>query len=400
MTIPKFKIDTILVLYIGLGPVFWIGPIGVPYFKIIKFLLFFFALIWVTLEGVNKQDLKVNNTFLVFISLLFLTSIFGFIQTDVSGIVSVSMSYILLFFVFGVFYQYFKDKSFEDILSIFLKATSIIAYLCIFIIINHVLNIVDWKYISKITESYAHMVKLADTGFSTGRTAWSNSLALYFTIAVYGFFRRKNKTLLLYALIIFIAQILSGGRGGLVISITVFLTYVLSRVNFKVLIVLFITGSVLIYSNQEYLKKRLRFNKLERADDNALDKFTAGRLGHFVFAFKSIGEDFNFIKGNGFLKKENKIDKETDIHFLWLKKLLEGGVFYLSIYVLFVVFFIYRLINLYLKDKKYALFLYVFLAGLITTLFEPNAIFGSLQSSLVWWAVIASSESLRISNNV
>jgi len=393
----KISIKKILIFYVGLGPVFWLGPIEIGYFKALKFLILITLIVFVGLNGVVKKNLTHNNTFVAFVVLLFLTSIFGFLQSSIKSIISVSISYILIFIVSWIFYSYFRKKNQDDILEIFLKATRIVAYISGFIIINHFIQLVDWKYISEGTRSYSHLVKLADTGFSTGRTAWSNGLALYFIVAIYAFFILKKKQFLYYAIMIFTTQVLSGGRGGILISFLIITFYVFSRINFKWILIIILSISTLIITNQEYLKKRFRLNKLEKNDGDALNKFTAGRLGHFSFAFENIGDDFNYVKGNGFLKDENKID-DIDIHFLWLKKMLEGGVIFLSIYVLFIIVFMVRMVNLLRKDSKHLIFIHIFLGGLITTLFEPNAIFGSLQSSLLWWAALSAVESIRISD--
>lgn len=398
MKFPKANIKNTLIMYLGLGPVFWLGPIEYNYFKILKTVIFIILLSLLILDGISKRNLSHNKTFVSFVILLFFSSIFGFLQSSIKGIISTSISYSLIFFVTWIFFIYFKQKRFYEIMEILLKATKLISYLCAFIVVNHFIKIVDWKYITELTASYSSIVKLADTGFSTGRTAWSNGLALYFIVAIYAFLKMKRKEFLYYGAFILTAQILSGGRGGLLISIFIIVMYMASTINLKWGIVIVISLITLVSINKDYLKKRFRFDKLEKSGDDALNKFTAGRLGHFSFAIENIGEDFNYFKGNGFLKEENKINKKTDIHFLWLKKMLEGGVILLTVYVLFVVLYFIRIINLYRKDSNYVLFLHVFIGGLITTLFEPNAIFGSLQSSLIWWASIAAVESIRIRN--
>lgn len=401
LAIPSITKKNLLILYLGLGPVFWIGPLELKWFKLFKLILFVILLGFTFYEDYNNKEFKYNKTFLSFVIFLFITSLFGFLQTNVKGIINVSFSYILILLVSWVFYSYFKDKTLSEIEEIFYKSTKIIGFLCGFIVFNHFVPIVDWKHISEITESYSSYVKLADTGFSTGRTAWSNSLALYSTIALYLFFKYKKFNYFLLVLVIITTQVLSGGRGGLLISLLVLLLNLILTLNIKLLLFIAIVTSFTISYNQEYFKKRFRIDRLEKVNtkkDENLNKFTAGRLEHFSFAFDAISKDFNYLKGNGFFNENNKIRGKTEIHFLWLKKLLEGGFIYLSVYIIFVLLFLTRLVNLVIKDKNHKLYLIIFLAGLLTTLFEPNAIFGSLQSSLIWWASLAAAESIRVNS--
>jgi len=392
-------IKSIIILFVGLGPIFWLGPIKTEYFMIIKYSIFGLLLILMFLDQALKKEFKHNITFVTFIVLLVITSIPGLVQSNFSAVIFTYRSFILILLVSWVFYTYFKEKEHDEILEIFFKATKIIGYLSIFIVLNHFFNFVDWKHISEVTESYARLVKLADTGFSTGRTVWSHSLALYFAVAIYATFHHKKKEFLLFAVAIFITQVLSGGRGGLVISILILSTYIISKINLKWALIILTALIIAISLNQEYLKKRFRLDRLEKKDQNAFNKFTAGRLKQVYFAFDKLSEEYNFIKGNGFGEIDNKIGKETDIHVVWLKKLVEGGILYLSIFIVFVILFFIRIINLVRKDKSNILFLHIFLGGMITTLFEPNAIFGSIQSYFIWWAGLAAVESLRISYN-
>ncbi|MCB0747831.1 MAG: hypothetical protein KDC90_10255, partial [Ignavibacteriae bacterium] len=78
-----------------------------------------------------------------------------------------------------------------------------------------------------------------------------------------------------------------------------------------------------------------------------------------------------------------------EIHNFWIKTIAESGLVVFSFYVVFVYLIFKKIRNIGIKNNIYYLTFLLILAGLIETMFEPNALFGSFQNSAVWWLGVA-----------
>ncbi len=248
------------------------------------------------------------------------------------------------------------------------------------------------------------------TGFGAGRTGWANALSLYVPIAlaVVLIDRRKARTALTSLVVIVMAQVVSGGRTGLLLSlfsITAFVVLCGSRRVKAVVLTLVLIGTliILVFGTLRGIAAVAAADQLRlgsargRLTFELLDALTSYRLRGYVTALRLIAD--RPFAGHGLDSVRIPVptlDRDVEIHNVWLKYAVYCGV-------LFPFFLLSMVVAVTLpairasrerKDRKrkaivtaYSL---VLLSGVGVTMVEPAALVGAFQNSALWWGVAGS----------
>ncbi|MDY2882638.1 MAG: O-antigen ligase family protein, partial [Romboutsia timonensis] len=116
-----------------------------------------------------------------------------------------------------------------------------------------------------------------------------------------------------------------------------------------------------------------------------LDALTAGRIESYVYAIDYFV--LNPILGTGFNAAYIISDPQsmTGVHNLWLRALFYGGMIYFVIFIILITQ-IMKIVFKFKIDNKLVVFMLI--AGLINSLFEPFAPLGPGTSYLIYWSII------------
>ena len=252
------------------------------------------------------------------------------------------------------------------------------------------------------------MAPFRSTGFGAGRTGWANALSLYVPIAlaVVRLDKRKARRALMSLVAIVMAQVVSGGRAGLLLSLFSIAVFVIlcgsRRVRAVVVtLVVIVTLIVLLSGALRGIAALAAADQLRLGDGRGrvtfevLDALTSYRLRGYVTAVELIAE--RPLAGYGFESVRIPVptlDHDVEIHNVWLKFAVYCGVLF-PLYLLFMVVSVMRpAIRTARKreDRKrqtvvtaYSL---VLLSGFGVTMVEPAALVGAFQNSALWWGIV------------
>jgi hypothetical protein len=259
------------------------------------------------------------------------------------------------------------------------KASLIIAFICVFSIISYYTGVFNIVANGPWNSTFG---KAAFAGYSTG---YSNSLFLFVPFLVF-WHRKHNKRFIsletIAIVVIIISQYVAGGRAGLLSSMLVFvLGYKLSFIYKIILIALLIPFT----QSEEFLVQMRIVNVYGDKIDS--DRISSGRIGLGNYHLEMFYDNPFF--GYGFGDKMN-ID-EIDVHIVWLKNAVNGGIFYvIFLLLIFVsVYFKVKANKLSLTKEEMKLFMTLFLISFLITFLEPNYLIGSVQGEFVYWLIIS-----------
>jgi hypothetical protein len=289
-----------------------------------------------------------------------------------------------------------------NVVLVFRNAAVIIVAFSIPPITNWFLGIPSWSY------SGEHPLWL--TGFTTKRTGWSTGLALYIPLIVaYPLFLSRKRafaySLSLAGIIILLGgQFIAGGRSGLLASLialavlSILLPRTLSAMIFTALI-----GGGVYFSDSVY--NQLRLDGLGSLSFETLNRISSYRLDDYIAAYdlfwqRPLGHGLG--KGVQILIRDYQ--QSTDLHNVWLRLLVDGGIPLLLGCLLVVCWILkknlentnlhilhrirlQRPVHALVKEEQLLLLvcLSVLLAGLSISMFEPQYPIGVFQNSAMWW---------------
>ena len=374
------KLFTLLLLvYIGLSNIYWLPWSTVQEFRVTKICLYvaFFVLF---ILAYPKFKYKVIPKGVFSLSGFFLISLLLFPSIVLSNEVSIGLFYFNIFSFFSFLWAIYliNLNNYLEIEKIFLGSLYIIVFFCSIHIIDSTFNIFNLA-----VPEIEILDDFSETGFNLSRTGWSIGISLFIPISLL----MKRKILkILFTAIIFYSQFITGGRAGLLISLFFIFMYVL-RQHKIYLILMSVAALFFVFNSLELITQSLRFDRLigKSLDFETLNSFSANRLEGYSFGLKSWLENPFF--GNGVKNVWFYTDgKPTEIHNFWIKTLAESGL----LAFLFFAFFVSKLYKSSVKKLKEPVYLkyrLIIIGGLIATLFEPNAVFGSFQNYAIWWLV-------------
>jgi hypothetical protein len=396
----KLSIQTLLfVIYFSLAPVYWLPGINFHILSLIKFFLFVTAVVVSVLKLILSDKFyfpKGMGGVLGLLALL-LSATSAFCQANtIDTIVKKIFSYSIGFIILWVFYNLQRKNG--NNLKLYKLLVIPIAILSAITVFDYILQ---FNLLSPPIEFYEKGV--GTSGFGASRTGWSNGISYYaafslcFSISSY----RKVSTMFfsLAFLSIFTSQIISGGRAGMLISLFSALLCLLyyKKVKLALMMVTLLISIVCFTNIDDNLGGLFRLNRLQSNYSfiSTADAYSTGRISSYLYAIKLASK--KPFMGYGFGNKILRFENVYEIHNVWLKMLIEGGVFLPLIFIFFILHIVFKKKH----DKSYfiltngnnftvfTLYTIVFV-GLLTTLFEPNALIGSFQISAIWWASVGS----------
>jgi hypothetical protein len=260
------------------------------------------------------------------------------------------------------------------------KSSLLIAFICCLSIVSYFTGIFNVEPNGPWSSTFG---EAAFGGYSTG---YSNSLFLFVPFLVY-WHRREGKgffSIETYAIIvIIIAQYIAGGRAGLLASILIFLIGYRFSIIYKILIVLMLIP----FTQSEQFLKQMRIVNVygEELDE---DRISSGRIELGTYYLEKFKARPYF--GYGFGGKE-EIDADHDVHIVWLKNAVNGGVFYVFFLLLiFISIFLTILQNrIYLSNEEMKMFYSLYFISFLITFLEPNYLIGSVQGEFVYWILMS-----------
>ena len=360
----------ILTLYFVLSIVNWLPILDNNVVRILKYIIFIYIFLYeLFLFGLKEPSNFLSRRGLLLILVSMLPGIA--LSFDYTPIVDILIPFLMLWI-----FNYKKQFYFK----VLYNASMVVALMCIFSIMAYYTGLFDMTPNGPWTASFGA------SGFGGYRTGYSNSLFLFIPFLVF-WHRVKRKSIISHETIIIflilITQYISGGRAGILASLVVIIIWL--RISIPVKAIMF--ALVLIAFQSESVQEQLRVIDYD-TDDEAINKLSSGRFFLNTYYFTKFQESPLF--GYGFGEKPSTIIMGTEAHIVWLRNVIDGGIFYLAL--LFYVFIeIYRKAKnnktLTVEEKK--LFYSIFLTTLIITFLEPNYLIGSVQGEVVYWLIIS-----------
>lgn len=380
---PKKILTYLAPIYIAIGPVYWFLFLPPSIFNLAKYALaaliigsaiFFGANEWLR----DKRFIRGSGVSLI-LGVIFL-SIPGmyFSQSELS--VGVLSRYLLLMGLLISIYWLSKEDQFLQRVPIAIAAVMI--PLCLITVADFLLNLG--------LPSFDGYNRLYATGFSTSRTQWSGGLVSLGIFMVWCFIMTKQTRRYLFLaafVMIILSQISSGGRGGTLACLLGVIALLIYYKKYAAIMLGIFSAVAFAIAFKDQLFAHLRFDRLE-AGSNASSDFSSGRLEQYGLAFDLIDSPLALLFGlgpRGYETAFANMGIDFEIHNVWLRLFIEYGLF-VPIFILF--FFLSTMFSAVTenKDNKEAMGLVIILlAGMFTTLVEPNAIIFSYQNYLCWW---------------
>jgi O-antigen ligase len=376
----------LLIAYAVLAPVYWLPGVSFEIMAAVKFALFgATVLMAVMIAGSPRVRIPVGPLGLGLIPIVSISAILGLVQTDLASIGRFYVDFgsvALALFCGMVAGQVISPLA--PHLRRYVIATAVIAVAAIFLAPTEA---------DRLLSRYGEEI----VGFTTGRTAWSNGLALPATLAAAmalstGQTLKQRMPYILAFLAIFAAQVVVGGRAGILASIVAIaicagpLKLFGSMRGQMVLILGAALVGALVYANLDFIMSEFRLNTTRIQGRSALDNLTSGRITTYEIAWRYIQS--KPLSGYGFGDwSVSGLWGRNFVHNGWLKYLYQGGVFYfLTLLFLKAALFMKALRADRLPGPdRFVVFTPVLIAGLFITLFEPNMLIGVFQKSAFWW---------------
>lgn len=305
----------------------------------------------------------------------------------------------LFLFLFIIYNSKLSEKQYY---KIFYKSTLFISFICGLSILSNITGLFDFTSPPGMLATATYFSKTALGGLSTG---YSNNLSLFIPFFAYysSIQSSKRKKYFVFVLIglIILSQVISGGRGGLFASLIAIIVYSMRKV--KILILFFLLLMGILYSiPKELIIKSMRAEYIEQLrnqdgsfNQKAINRLTSGRTEGYAIGIELFKE--RPLLGTGFNSDEiieRKYHHGYEVHNLWLKNLVEGGLLFFFLLLGFFYSIIQKAFyniryteRLYYKNKKYLIRSLV-VAGLFITMLEPNFILGTFQNSILFWGII------------
>lgn len=387
----KAVVPFVLMLYLGLAPIYWLP--GIPFEMLAQFKtgLFVLAAGLLFLTGVVGERAHFPPGLFgpagLGLSLLAITG--GIFQSEIAPAVTAVKDYLLVFSTLWMFYLLVQMQM--DVEKILLGACLLVAIACVPVFASKYLGGPDFAGPSQFVADHLWI-----SGFSSVRTGWSNGIALYVAPLLLVLVRPMRSGFLLKALsglavcAIILAQITVAGRAGMVASFLVLLFAFSTRGYRTVLLVIAVAGIVFVALNPNTVASHLRITRdpatQQGADD--IDTISAGRLQGDVVGIQRALE--SPLIGHGL---RNAVVGDGEIHNLWIRLANESGLF-APIVLLVIVAGVSRRALMMLRQAGFDrrqrfrsnVCLGAIAGGVFMSMVEPRILLGTFQISVMWWA--------------
>lgn len=395
---------SLMALYLGTSPVYWLPGLPLEIVSALKLSVLALALSILWIKTLTARRLLIPRG---------LFGIMGFVilfSTMVPGLwfaatpsIAVSRTLDMVYGFIMLWTFYFLTKAGGNPIAIFVVAARIIVMFATLVLTSYLFSVPDWSAPSGL---YGRHISVA--GFGSGRTGWSNGLALLFPfvlMSTLGIVKRRSAVVILRVVLggaIIGSQFAVGGRAGLLASLITICLFVIAaakgRDRVGAAMALCVAGVVIADSAVDHLRiNRLDFDEMSFEQ---IDHFSAGRLEGFRQAIQLV--KVKPVIGHGFggyeLDYGSYAKGGTAIHNLWLRMFVESGIMLPFAFLMIVTTLLwngwrYRHRNLVLPQmpqrKRWhnVALLAVLINGVVISMLEPNILLGTFQNSAIWWAV-------------
>lgn len=366
---PRIFYSYLLTFYLASSVVNWLPAIDNEIVRSIKYILF----IAIFLYEIRGNRLKFPSLYLSPVGLIMVLSsmIFGLLLSfKMNTIIDIIIPFLMIW-VFNFSKEFYYKAMY--------RAAILVVGICLFSIASHFTGFYDVKPNGPWDFTFG---QAAFGGYSTG---YSNSLFLFVPFLVF-WHRYKKRPLIsietIAIVVIMIAQYLTGGRGGFLASGLVF--FMSFKIKFFYKIVLVGLLALGVQSESFLAQMRISGGYKEGLDVN---RISTGRVALSTYYFEKFKEKPFF--GYGFGDKD-EIDNNIDVHIVWLRNAVDGGVIYLFFLIaIFVNILILVRKNKTLDENEKKLFNSLFYISFVITFLEPNYLIGSVQGEIVYWLLIS-----------
>ena len=390
-----------LSIYLGTAPIYWLPGVSFVVVDSCKTILFIIVIGLFAFSALSENKLYVPRVLWGPVGFL------GLIVLSIPGIVQAIDVFRAMHFVINlVSGALFLWCSFTltlrhvDIGLIFHRAAVIVALFAMLTVTNRLIGLPSW-YLPEIWQNDPYTLKsLANAGFGSSRSGWSNELAPYLPILLFiSTTRSKNDSILQYIVCIAMAasiissQIIVGGRAGILASVIIVgaVCFLHPLRKIAILTCLAFSGmiAILFLFTYEYWIKV--YDPYLMTD---LNRFSAGRMTNYSFAIDKIQERPFFGNGIGNVLEVNQ-DKLYEIHNFWLQSAATFGI--LMPLLFFAMFFatLCCAARVWINckgdtaDQSFVSALgMILIAGIVISNFHPNYFIEAFHQSPLLWAAM------------
>lgn len=387
----KAVISPVLMLYLGLAPIYWLPGISFELLGLVKIILFVVAAGLLFLAGIVGDRARLPAGLLgpAGLGLSLLATAGGIFQSEMALAINVTKDYLLVFSTLWMFYLLAQMNI--DAERILMGASALVALACAPVFASKYLGGPDFAGPAQFVADHLWI-----SGFSSLRTGWSNGIALYVAPLLLVLVRPARYAVLLrcFAVLgvcaIILSQITVAGRAGMLASVLIVVFAFAARGYRKTLVVMSIAVAVFVVSNLDLVASHLRITRdytASRGTDD-MDTISAGRLqGDIVGIQRALESPFI---GHGL---GEAVVGGGEIHNVWIRLANESGL--LAPLVLLIVVVMVSRRALFLsrqsgddRNQRFRsnVYLGVILGGLVMTMLEPRVLLGTFQISVMWWA--------------
>lgn len=391
-SLEKLKLWQISILG-AVGPVYWlpgVSPANLAIFKTVLITLIAVTCCMSQLRRIKKIDL------MILCMLLTIFCLGGVVNGDIANL---SLLFSVAIFIF--FYAASPIRDYEAIRFVVARAVPIFSIFPLLITYDFLLSS------AFLNPFYEYSVFLYSSGFQGGRTGWAfwSNIFLALTLTAHSMSRDRISSFifLLIALLIFSSIFLVGSRGGILTAFALlfaYITYILmyfkyNLVSFLILFTisipfLFILLNILTSGDLDF--ERLRLIQMASNNNNEEFLFFDAARQDAISVINTLIEGGIFL-GQGQIDLRNFGFEYERIHNVWLRILVESGIFMVALILIFSIFRVHRLVGF---SKRYSnSFFLIIIPVLIGSLVEPTVVFGNFQASLFFWILISSAVALQ-----
>ncbi len=405
----------LLSLFLALGPVHWLPGISRDFLRTLEWAIFVVALGLVFGAELTRGRLPFPK------GLLGPLGFTGFLILWIPGFLQATGPLQVVYFISKVcisalfFWCFFCiSRSSDVVATIFRRAFILIWVLACVHLINILVNSFEWGSICGWDPNW---MSTDTVGFGRNSTGWSMGLAMFIPVsALFALSSHRKWSLpwkvfgVIGAVGLLIDQFISGGRGGILVSILIAAAFVLiPSVRWLALIVvmagLFVGISYLDTSCYKHAKLDQlgsvgSFAGVVKPDlvaKTQLDNLSTRRIQSYAHGLEKIQERPFFGHGLNQVMLDTPLGGQAEIHNLWLKWATYTGVL-APLFFLTMVLLILRSGWQILRDRlatteergEAAVLALIVLAGLALSMTEPSTPLGSFQLTAIWWAAAGS----------
>lgn len=387
----KTVIPLVLMLYLGLAPIYWLPGISFELLGLVKIILFVVAAGLLFLAGIVGDRARLPTGLLgpAGLGLSLLATTGGIFQSEMALAINVTKDYLLVFSTLWMFYLLAQMNL--DAEKILIGASTLVALACVPVFASKYLGGPDFAGPPQFVAEHLWI-----SGFSSLRTGWSNGIALYVAPLLlvmvrpmsYAWLPRSFAALGVCAIIL--SQITVAGRAGMLASLLVVVCAFAARGYRKVLMVMAVAVAVFVVSNLDLVASHLRITRDYTASQGTddIDTISAGRLQGDIVGIERALESPLIGHGLG-----EAVVGGGEIHNVWIRLANESGV--LAPLVLLAVVALVSRRALFMSrqsgsDRRQRfrsnVYIGVIFGGLVMTMLEPRVLLGTFQISVMWWA--------------